>query len=112
LEPAKNYSIVRYTLEDRVSKFVAIQIDIEYEPHDEIKWVPSQWSVTKATKSGPTLFSQCVVKKLEINPAMDPSQFELAFPSGTMISDLRGGTEKTYIQTDDQHTREIPRGEL
>jgi hypothetical protein len=88
VDPARDYSILRYTLASEGK--VLLTADIAYNHSDEHGWVPKGWTIVNVDRNGKLKQSiTAVVTKWQINDAIDPNEFELEFPPGTSVQDFR-----------------------
>lgn len=91
---AKEFSVVRY--EQKAAGMTSIQLDCCYQKNEEGYWTPERWTARMPQPAGepPALF-ECEVTSCIVNPQIEPSKFEIVFPPGTIVSDLRDDTVQT-----------------
>jgi hypothetical protein len=88
-----------------------MQLDVDYVQDPQYGWVPTSWKYvlmdpTKAYDQIARSFHSTVTA-WEVNIPIDPSEFELAFPVGTRVSEPNSPTPE-YIVTKDGKKRIIP----
>lgn len=68
---------------------VGFQVDCSYKEEGS-SWIPIRWTVNNLDNNGSIMSSSSdEVKEYKINPAIRTSDFDLAFPVGTLVSDQR-----------------------
>jgi hypothetical protein len=82
----RDSSVSRYMLSSNDK--VLIQIDWNYRRQQADGWIPSRWRITVNNPDG-TLETSVVatVASASLNPAIDPREFEIDFPEGTLVYD-------------------------
>ena len=110
VDPSREFSIVRVS--KRYNGTLVTQYDINYERDPRYSWVPTSWksSVWDQRSAKLKSSSRCEVTTCEINPRIAPSEFQLQFPPGTLVTDSRNSTD--YIQRDNGAMRVITKAEL
>jgi len=96
IDVGRENQMVRRTTQ--LSDGVAIlSIDIAYQPHSLIGWVPKSWEYVSRNVKGVTLTSgRCQVEELVINPDVQPEVFEPVLPPGARVVDVTSGREMHY----------------
>jgi hypothetical protein len=104
LSPKQDFVIRRMTVGR--GAHVERQTDIDYRPNAVCGWVPDRWVENYFSVSGNFLRTATVkVLEIQVNPALAPEQFDLAFPEGTQVHDKKTG--KDYRVTSDGRMREV-----
>lgn len=93
VDPQRDFCVLRaITTTDGILQH---QFDIEYLEDDTFGWLPSKWSVmvSRFDESFPGQqhtfqFAAAQVSNWAINGQLEPSVFELEFPTGTIIHDV------------------------
>jgi hypothetical protein len=103
VDPSRDFVVVR---KDRAHSDGQpfVQLDIEYERHPDVGWVPVRWvdNMFSGGADGTShLFdaSSYTVTAYEFNQPIDESVFAFEFPVGTEVSDHG----QTYLVTEDGH---------
>ncbi len=92
---------------------VHLQLDINYEADADNGWVPSAWRFVYYSSGGGLAESgDTKVGKYEINIPVDPGEFDVTFPPGTIVNEgkeegivkyiVREGVEKRLITEADR----------
>jgi len=98
VDPARAYSILRYTLSDDGT--IVLQADINYRHNGRGTWVPTGWTIVQPDLRGQLKQSiTSVVREAVINREVDRKHFELDFPPGTWVRDFTRPTGSGYYNT-------------
>jgi hypothetical protein len=112
IDTERDYSIVRYLIEDTHTGNVIRQMDISYQRDAIAGWIPSKWKAV-AYKGKSLLNSvDATVTGYAINPDIDPSQFDLAFPAGTIVFEEGRDGQVAYLLRQDRTKRVVTNSEL
>jgi hypothetical protein len=99
-----------------VNGTIISQYDFSYSADEEHGEVPTGWKYVSMSPGGAMKQSStAVVREREWNRPIDPTEFQLAFPPGTFVSDLkhkRGEPGEFYIVREDKSNRPVSRPEL
>jgi hypothetical protein len=99
LDPERDFVVMRYV--QRQGEIVQFQIDIREHRREAPAWVPMAWKMVIFQGVGRMVESMTAkVRDHAVNPAIDPRAFDVDFPPGTWVEDLRAGTtvpESIYI---------------
>lgn len=88
LDPQREFLPLRSTHE--VNGVLRRQTDYSYVKDLDHGWVLAGWRIRKHEGQGRQEFSRiATVVDYEINPELGPAEFQIAFPPGTLIDDLR-----------------------
>lgn len=75
------------------------RIQIDYETDSEYGWVPAKWKLTQTNEIGDLVVSiKATVIQYEINTPVDPNEFQITFPKGTLVEDRRRGGEGVPVR--------------
>jgi hypothetical protein len=106
VDPASNFSIVRYESWSRGS--LSIAMDIDYAKHGS-EWYPSAWKLLWQYSNGILRESgQATVRHLAVNESVSSEVFALEFPTGTRVTDATSDPQLHYIVKDKGQKRMIP----
>ena len=86
VDPSRDYVVVRElsTQDERP----LIKWDVQFQQVDGL-WVPKSWSIQKLHLNGKFDYSiQAVVTTVQINPTIAAPEFDILFPSGTLVTDM------------------------
>lgn len=97
VDPERDFCIVRYATE----LYGKLQSEAEAEyTKDEELWIPTTWTVQ--VHRYPDGFVQHVyagtVTEYAINQPLGEGAFEVTFPEGTLMTDMRGGQPRSYVE--------------
>jgi len=106
VDPQREFCIVRYLLTQR--RNLEVKLDIEYSQTAQREWVPTRWELVWMRSDG-TLRESGLneVDKSEINIAIPPAQFDVQFPPGTLVNDLKSKPKENYIVLEGGRKRPI-----
>lgn len=101
----REFSILRWSLSSRQG--IALrQVDIDYAKDAKAGWVPVRWKSVRQAEGGQVQASWTAeVTEFTINPVLLASEFQLDFPAGTIVQDMRTGGG--YIQPEGGQKRMI-----
>jgi hypothetical protein len=110
VDPERDFVVTRVVLSDDERPHA------QWTFHDFIQtehgWVPRKWTRTFLGRSGSVLSSaSATVRDFELNRPVDPNEFEVEFPPGTWVTDMRGKEEVQYIVKEGGERRLILREE-
>ncbi len=91
VDPAKDYAIVRYM--ETVSKTSALllQVDLVLFLEPDNGWIPTAWTRIIPVPNNPAhAIDTVTVTESKINLAVENSDFDLFFPTGTILLDPNG----------------------
>jgi len=89
-----------------------LEISIEVIEHPVCGWVPSRWIVKNFFRDGSLSQSlTCVTTKVSINESIEPKEFEIAFPPGTLVNDQGSGSRRGFIVEKDGKQRQLSKAE-
>jgi hypothetical protein len=102
--PSQEFSIIRYIVQE--GNFIQLQLETELAASEDGLWFPKRWRASRFEKDGRlSTYEESVVRKFEINPRFDPSEFQIPFDvPGMLVSDARGPKNKrnlSYIVRND-----------
>jgi hypothetical protein len=102
VDPARDFVVVRYST-SLVGKSV-YQITVQYLKDASGVWVPTSWVIINHPPvQGESLFTtRAAVKDYKLNVPLDSTQFDLAFPPGTRVSDEKSKLEYIVKQGEDK----------
>lgn len=104
-DPEKGFAIVHYATSRRGQ--AAVTTDIEYARNPSHEWVPSSWTIVQIDHAGMITQSfSAKVSTYDINPVIPVTAFQVVFPPGTRVSDMKDNVE--YIVKDNDTKRLIP----
>ncbi len=99
-DPGKDFAIVRYL--SMAAQRVKLQLDCHYSRHETGLWLPAKWTTWWFDGNcAPVMIYEMTALTYVVNPTIDPSRFDLTFPTGAVISDLRPGKPKGRTGTYD-----------
>jgi hypothetical protein len=85
---------------------VTDQTDVELRNDDRAGWTPARWVRTSYDPTGRVLdTTTAVVSSVRVNTPIPAEQFEISFPEGCRVHDLR--TQKRYRALSDGSLREV-----
>lgn len=88
VDPSRNYNLVRYIVMD--NERMRSKVDVEYRKGDGGRWLPEKWDIQMLDLSGKLeTAARGKLTKHEINVSVDPGEFNIEFPSGTRVHDVR-----------------------
>lgn len=108
LDTTRDFLLVRaiHTTLDKVTQ----RTDIRYREHPEAGWVPTGWDIVNFNVEGSVQHSfQASVTAVEVNPTIDPEEFDIVFPPGSVVTDERAKVD--YLVRPDGSRRIIGRTE-
>jgi len=95
VDPAQEF-VIRRIISD--GNRVRRQLDISYDRDSEERIFPAQWRDTGMTPTGSILkTSTSAVVSHTFSPEVQPSDFQFAFPVGTLVFDDRDSSGEQYI---------------
>lgn len=97
IDPARDHVVVRYNLIEAGT--IASQVDIDYQADATVAWTPARWRLAQMRKGKFVKSDQITVTKFEINPRLQPRDFEIKFPAGTKVFD-RVQSKRYLMQPD------------
>src|SRR5581483_9523424 len=92
VDPAMDYSVVRVMYTANGNGKVFFNIDIRYKPTAEFGWVPWEWDAVDVSDMHPGTRT-AVVKEYSLNVPLPAGEFDITFPPGTFVSDVRHSPE-------------------
>jgi hypothetical protein len=102
VDPERDFMAVRREIgrEDRVS----FQVDIEASRDMAGVWIPTEWTSVRYVQRGDGQMrlaesSKCHTTSHELNPEIDPSEFEFEPPEGTEVMGHAGKTTSVSLVT-------------
>jgi hypothetical protein len=75
--------------------------------HDNKLWYPMYWKFVQDF-NGVKRIHEFRLTNLKINPKVEPNQFEITFPVGTLVGDERKGNRERYIVKPDGSMEPLP----
>ncbi len=110
LDPLLDYCVVKLAI--TVEGKNAVELSVKYGPNEKCGFIPISWEqVTLNTMKGTVIRTErAEVKSAVLNVPLEDSQFDITFPSGSLVRD--GIAKKQYIVRDDQPPREVLKAEL
>jgi hypothetical protein len=109
VDPGREYVIARFQHTERETP--TEQIDVRYRSNQQCGWVPESWSVVWSAPDGKLReSSRETVTQYQINEEVSPEEFDIVFPPGAWISDLK--TDLDYIVKPGGGKRMINRDEM
>jgi hypothetical protein len=116
-DPKKDFSIVRYVQERRSGG--GAQLDCSFSHDASGLWLPVKWTATWFDpENKPWMVYEMATQHAVVNMAIPPEEFDLQFPVGTVVSDMREGQPKgrsgtfDYVVEDNSKKRRITWDEL
>ncbi|VTR91052.1 unnamed protein product [Gemmata massiliana] len=108
LDRDRDFLPVRYTEINNKSILVR-KLEVEYQPHAEIEWVPKRWEFVSRFQTGaPSLSVACKLTSFVCNPSFPEGTFDAAIPPKSHVTDLTTGKERQYvIQPDGQKGKAV-----
>lgn len=117
IDPARDFSIVRYTIATK--ERLVRQLDCEYERNDVGAWLPTRWTTVRRDSSdgSPSSTETVTVDRCEVAPEFRKDEFVISFPPGTVVEDARpdpafGGVSRagtvSYVQLDNNQKMALP----
>jgi hypothetical protein len=95
LDPARAFIPLRY--QSWIHGDNSVQIDIDYRQDEEIGWIPASWEMTQLDLDGNLALTNFYrVDRAAFNMDIPESEFSVAFPAGTLITNKITGIE--YVQ--------------
>lgn len=91
IDPDYGYA-VRRAIVRNPDGTIHFQFDVDYGDDISNGLRVSGWSFQEIANDAVAVHCQSTVTELIINPAPDPGTFELAFPAGSLVNDVRSGT--------------------
>jgi hypothetical protein len=115
LEPKRGFIVRRWI--DRLGSVVFSQIDVFYRDDPQHGPVLTGWKWLEQTQEGAMRrLVEAEVTRTELNQAIDPGEFRVQFPPGTLVFELRSerstDEEKTFFVLPDGTMRPVTRMEL
>jgi hypothetical protein len=90
LDASKDYAVRRIRMQFRGR--LSAQTDVTSYRHEDWGWIPTAWVCNQYSSAGAVLRADKMqVLELRVNGAQPAEQFELQFPSGTVVGDGRNG---------------------
>jgi hypothetical protein len=109
-----DFAILRFTR--MVNERIALKIDLYYQRSGDDGWIPAAWDIITMDTDldRPRLNCHASVTLFQINPPLADTEFQLAFPVGTRVRDLRATPAEGgyYIVRNDEQKRKITPDEL
>jgi hypothetical protein len=100
LDPARDFIPLRY--QSWVYGDNSVRLDIDYRQDEELGWMPTSWEMTHLNLDGDlSTTNSCRVTKAAVNLEVPESEFRVAFPAGTFVTDKITGIE--YVQDADSN---------
>lgn len=99
VDPSRDYIVTRIVNDRPVAKR-HVEIDVSYQPHDDVGWVIDRWHVV-LTSGGGKEVTTCQLSDVKVNQTIDPTVFEIDFPRGATVIDARQEGEPIYRVDDD-----------
>lgn len=103
VNPTKDFAIVGYA--EMLKNVVLFKIDIDYSNNPKFGWIPKQWRINKLNRDGSVReTSRGTVADLVYNLDFPASEFQISFPSGTLVEDQTTDSKNNppnYIVKDD-----------
>jgi hypothetical protein len=89
VDPSREFIVVRYIENcDVMGARMKTQIDISYQAHDEVGWIPSGWRTIFYDNHGlMEQYAPTIVTDYSINESVSPENFQPSFPAGTWVFD-------------------------
>jgi len=96
---------------DSVKDIVTLKLDVSYQAHEEIGWIPDSWEYTTKDRLGRIgITVSCKLNFYAHNPTLQDSEFDAQFPPATRVTDTSSGKEVQYvIRPDGEEGRKITR---
>jgi hypothetical protein len=92
VDPTRDFVVSRFTLGEGKPTY---QITVRYDRDTSGVWVPDSWEIINYPPGGSLMTTQAKMKEYKINPSLNPKEFDLEFPPGTMVIDTR--SNRNYI---------------
>lgn len=97
IDPLKDYLIRRYELSNDQGK-VYLVMTISYSFAKDNRWLPSGWKIVNVNEQGDLAQSMSsTVAEIAINMSSNEQDFDIAFPPGTKVRDLRSETANNEL---------------
>lgn len=88
VDPSRNYNLACYIVMD--NERMRSKVDVEYRKGDGGRWLPEKWDVQMLDLGGKLeTAARGKLTKHEINVSVDPGEFDIEFPPGTRVHDVR-----------------------
>jgi hypothetical protein len=88
IDPSRDYVVVRALSSN--TEHPRTKIDIAYRKDADSGWVPEKWDILMFYASGKLQQSmRAKVTSYQINPPVELSEFDIEFPAGTRVKDIR-----------------------
>lgn len=118
VDPQRDYCAIRLEMGPKNIGVTYAQLDIEYAQDVSGIWVPQRWISQVYRQPGNRFVldytARYEVTQYELNPTIDESVFQFAFPPGTEVIDESGKTPESYLVLDSGirpiHKDELMRG--
>ena len=111
LDPARDYCVRKYAYGERRPGRADTEVDITHIEHPIAGWIPSTWSILSRLDGKVSYREISTVTSVEVNPAIAAGEFQLDFPSGTMVIDRTGKEERVFIVQPDGTERTVTQKE-
>jgi hypothetical protein len=96
LDPSQAFSVLR--LLDTAGEKVLRKFDIRYRKHNDTIFLPTGWDAVIFDPSGDLVLStHATVLEVELDPRVMAEEIQVEYPPGTLVSDVRSGTQRDYL---------------
>jgi len=111
LDPHREFVVLRAEKRITGQPYPHFVIDVSYQKDASLGWIPSAWKYVNQG-GGPAVREQTMarVTRYEINVSIPRSEFQIVYPPGTIVRDLR--TREDYAVKENSEKRAITKEEI
>jgi hypothetical protein len=106
-DPARDFVPLRFTISSSVTGETMTQADITYRQDPSHGWTPTGWQIVQRANGDMRRSIIARVTDSAINIAIPRSRFQIDFPPGTVVIDMRNNSERYVVGADG--SKQIPR---
>ncbi len=99
-DPARDFVPLRHTINSSVTGEVTFQAEITYQQDPSYGWTPIGWRIVQTATGNLRRSIVARVTASAMNLEIPKSRFQIEFPPGTVVIDMRNNNERYLVGAD------------
>jgi hypothetical protein len=105
-DPARDFVPLRFMITSSATGEVSTQCDVTYQQDPKHGWIPEAWRIVQPATAHLQKSIVAHVADYSINIEVAKSRFQIDFPPGTVVIDMRNNSERYAVGADG--SKQIP----